>query len=351
MKTKKIITLVLSLCIVISVFSVCAFAVSAEPQIAGGWTFSDISAQNITEKEQAILDKALAENGGVDFEPKDVIATQVVGGRNYAFLCKGTPVTLNPVPYWAIVTVFADPQGNASLMNISSIDVANVKVRDSIEEEMSGAWSSEVKENVAPLPAEVKSALENHTGVELSPIAVLGTQTVAGINYRILAYGTLITATPRTDLYVADVFANVNGAAEIQTVSVFDLASYVTRASVEESSEEISDQSSEEVSDQSSEEVSDQSSQDVSGQTSKETSSETSSEASSEASKDTSKAESSKESEKTTESSAVKTEESSTVTTTGADTPDTGSEAPAAILFGVLFISAAAIVVFKKTEA
>ena len=343
MKTKKIITLVLSLCIVISVFSVCAFAVSAEPQIAGGWTFSDISAQNITEKEQAILDKALAENGGVDFEPKDVIATQVVGGRNYAFLCKGTPVTLDPVSYWAIITVFADPQGNVSLVNISGIDAENVKIKDSVGEEMSGAWSSEVKENVAPLPAEVKSALENHTGVELSPIAVLGTQTVAGINYRILAYGTLITATPRTDLYVADVFANVNGAAEIQTVSVFDLASYVTRASVEESSEEISDQSSEEVSDQSS--------QDVSGQTSKETSSETSSEASSEASKDTSKAESSKESEKTTESSAVKAEESSTVTTTGADTPDTGSEAPAAILFGVLFISAAAIVVLKKTEA
>ena len=63
-------------------------------------------------------------------------------------------------------------------------------------------------------------------GLSLVPTAVLAEQVVAGINYRILAYGTLVTAEPRTDLYIVDVFADLEGTAKITSISAFDITAY-----------------------------------------------------------------------------------------------------------------------------
>ena len=228
MKTKKILTVILSLCMLLSVVSVSALTVSAEEELSGGWEFSDISASNITADEQAILDKALEGMGGVDYDAKDVIAKQVVAGTNYAFLCISTPTTLDPQPYWSVVTVYADLGGNASLTNIARIDPANVAVKDNISEQNDGGWTSTEKENVASLPEDVQNALNENDGVSLSPIAVLGTQVVAGTNYRILAYGTLVVAEPVTNLYEVTVFDGLGSGAEITSVEVFDIEAYVT---------------------------------------------------------------------------------------------------------------------------
>ena len=52
----EIIAIILSLCMVLSVLSLGTVSVSA---VSGGWSFSDIAADNITAEEQAVLDKAL----------------------------------------------------------------------------------------------------------------------------------------------------------------------------------------------------------------------------------------------------------------------------------------------------
>ncbi len=226
MKTKKIIALALALCMALSVLSIGTVSAGA---IEGGWEFSDISASNITADEQAIFEKATTGLGGVAYEPKDVIATQLVSGKNYAFLCTATPATREPVPYWAIVTVYADLKGNAEILNIAKVDPADIKTVENAGDEDSGAWKSEKKENEAPLPESVNTALKDFSGVSYSAIAVLGTQLVAGKNYCILAYGTLVTANPKTYLYEFDVYESLDGKAEVKSIKSFDIKSYVSK--------------------------------------------------------------------------------------------------------------------------
>ena len=242
---------------------------------AGGWAFSDVSAENCTDEEKAVLADALADQVGVNYEPKDIIATQVVAGTNYAYLCKATPVTQDPTSYWAIVTVYVDLEGNKEIVNIAEIDPAKPNLieetgdagseddgdSDGVDgsasrktykaaaaaETASGAWTSTVKTNEAPLSDAVNAALHGNDGVAFHSIAVLGTQIVAGTNYRILSYGTTSTADPQTDLYVVDIYENLAGDAEITSVGRFALSEYVTPAESEAAEEETEAEAEEEA--------------------------------------------------------------------------------------------------------
>lgn len=106
---------------------------------------------------------------------------------------------------------------------------------------MGGSWKSVSKEGAAPLSEAVKAALDRNDGVSLSSIAVLGTQVVAGTNYRLLVYGNLIIAEPRTDLYVVDVYENLDGEAEITSIAPFDLLAYVEKKNDDPVDEPIDD--------------------------------------------------------------------------------------------------------------
>jgi len=231
MRIRKLVTAVTSLCMALGCIAGAAYA---EPtlgggDVTGGWEFSDIAAQNVSEDEQAILNKALEELEGVSYEAVDVIASQVVAGKNLAFLCKASVVSPDAVPYWAIVTVYKDVAGDATVSNIAKIDPADVNTKENADEVESGSWYSEEKENAAEVPESVKNALDMNIGVTLSPIAVLGTQVVAGTNYCVLCYGTTVTAEPVTGLYEVDVYAGLDGNAEITDIAPLDLASYVQR--------------------------------------------------------------------------------------------------------------------------
>ena len=199
----------------------------------GAWEFSDIAADNVTADEQAVFDKAMGEFVGVTYDPKDVIATQVVAGTNYAFLCTGTTATADPETFWAVVFIYKDLQGNAELIGVAQIDIDDIMTKNDIDEPESGSWQSEPKENGAPVSDEVLGALAMNMGVSLSPIAVFGTQVVAGTNYRMLCYGTTVTKDPVTNLYVVTVYEDLEGEAEITDIAPFDLLAYYDLAFVE----------------------------------------------------------------------------------------------------------------------
>ena len=200
-----------------------------EPE-TGVWRFSSIASDNLSETEKNIFDDAMHGLAGAAYEPVDVIATQTVAGMNLAYLCKVTPAVLDPVPHWAIVTVYAKLDYTADLVGIKDIDIADVKTVENIDDipDGDGAGSVEAQENNAALPEGVVSAFEKYAGVKLDPIAILGTQVVAGTNFRLLAYGTPTVQNPRTYLYVVDVYEDVNGNAEISNVALFDLLAYVS---------------------------------------------------------------------------------------------------------------------------
>lgn len=229
MKTKKIIALALALCMALSVLSIGTVSAGA---IEGGWEFSDISASNITADEQAIFNKAMSDYEGVKYEPKDVIATQSVSGKNYAFLCIATPVTAAPTPHWTIVTIYADFDGNAKVEHISTLDPANMHTTTIADDDMAGSWKSVKKENEAPVPENIKTLLKETTGMSYSPIAILGTQASFGTNYCILAYGTLVLAQPQTKLYEIDVNEDFKGNTKITSVESINIDAYVSSPTI-----------------------------------------------------------------------------------------------------------------------
>ena len=206
-------------------------AITAEESkdtVPGGWAFSDIAAGTVEKADKEALDAALSELTGVTYEAKDVIATQTVAGKNLAFLCKATPVVPDAKSYWAIVSVYVDLQGKSTLNNIAAVDPAEMKVKANADEPAPGSWESAAKDKTAKLPESVQKAVSGVMGVSYAPIAVLGTQIVAGKNYCILAYGTTVTANPVTNLYAIYVYEKLDGTAEVSAISALDLAAYVT---------------------------------------------------------------------------------------------------------------------------
>lgn len=91
----------------------------AGEQLSGGWfATTDVA---ITTEAQAAFDKALEGFVGVDYEPIDLLATQVVAGTNYCFLCRSTVVVPDAVPSYSLVYIYEDLQGNAEILGIKDI--------------------------------------------------------------------------------------------------------------------------------------------------------------------------------------------------------------------------------------
>ena len=91
----------------------------AAPQLSGGWQATKYSA--ISEESGAVLDKALESLTGAEYEPVALLATQVVAGKNYCFLCRKTPTTPSAGPSYAYVYVYEDLEGNATILEIQDI--------------------------------------------------------------------------------------------------------------------------------------------------------------------------------------------------------------------------------------
>lgn len=86
----------------------------------GGWT--EPESIELTEEAQAAFDAALEGLVGVDYQPIALLASQVVAGTNYAILCQATVVYPDAEPYYAIVYVSADLEGQAEIMEITNLE-------------------------------------------------------------------------------------------------------------------------------------------------------------------------------------------------------------------------------------
>ena len=88
----------------------------------GSWAAAEVT--EITPDELAVFDKAIEGLMGVKYEPVLLLGTQVVAGTNYAFLCKGTVVYPDALPYWYILYVYEDLQGNVKVLDIVNLELA-----------------------------------------------------------------------------------------------------------------------------------------------------------------------------------------------------------------------------------
>ena len=86
-----------------------------------------------------------------------------------------------------------------------------------IIESVAGGWEIPEDPSVTPEQAEIFSkAIYGQVGVEIVPVAVLGEQVVAGMNYRVLCRLTMVTETASAPVYeILTIWSKVDGTAEI----------------------------------------------------------------------------------------------------------------------------------------
>ncbi len=96
-----------------------------------------------------------------------------------------------------------------------------------LTEKAVGGWQVYEDETIVVLPDEIKEAFhqakENYVGMELTPIVYLGSQVVAGMNYKLLCKGNMITQNPTTKLVSVTVYKDLDGNCSILDVKDFDL--------------------------------------------------------------------------------------------------------------------------------
>ena len=199
----------------------------------GGWTiFSDETKANIPEGAQAALDKALSAYTGTGFTPVAYLGSQVVAGTNYKFLCRAQAVTPDAQESFVTVTVYEDLQGNAEITEVKDFhltDYLENKEIASSEEGMTGGWTvSENDGTMMEMTVDIQrafdTATENLTGCTYEPVAVLGSQVVAGTNYAILCRITPVAPNAAPHFAVVQVNAPISGTASILTICDLDIS-------------------------------------------------------------------------------------------------------------------------------
>lgn len=104
--------------------------VAEDDTILGGYV--DVEDGTLTDELKDIFNKALEGLLGASYEPKELVATQVVAGTNYKFLANGTKTT-NPITKGTYyITIYKDLQGNVELLDIETIEEKQEEVSEEV---------------------------------------------------------------------------------------------------------------------------------------------------------------------------------------------------------------------------
>ncbi|MBR5996337.1 MAG: hypothetical protein IK026_07185 [Eubacteriaceae bacterium] len=179
-------------------------------EIDGGWTKADSPV--ITNDFKKVFEKAISELDGVDYTPIAYLASQVVAGTNHCVLCKATPVVPDAKTTYSIVCIYEDLEGNATVTEVIASDAD----APSAEGGIVGGWSeTESLEMTDDAETAFEKACETLTGAEYTPVALLGTQVVAGTNYRIICESRPSVPSDECGYVIVTVYADLEGNAKI----------------------------------------------------------------------------------------------------------------------------------------
>ena len=203
--------------------------------LLGGWQINSSYSEMISSDALDLFKEAYEGFTGASYDPIAMIAKQLVNGTNYAYVCYETKVTGADNGNFAIVTLYAPLEGSPEIKNIKPLDITDIPVKEETDEKLLGGWEITGSGKPGALTEEsekaLSEALEGYTGVAFMPIVLLGTQTVSGMNFKYLCYGTLSTADAPTYPYVVTVYRNAEGKSEISEVKLLDLEACVTAES------------------------------------------------------------------------------------------------------------------------
>lgn len=209
-----------------------AATAAPEAPAVGGWVlYENTDAVKLPDEAQTAFDKATEGLTGVGYTPIALIGTQVVAGINYAILCQAATVTAAPETSIKVLIIYADLEGSAEVTKIADFDIADyTQGEGKSPEQLAGGWSAPEDVTALPLPKDAQTAFDaavkDYTGNGLTPMALLGTQVVAGSNFAILCHSTLVTENPVSQIQVATVYADLEGNSEITNLCTIDAADF-----------------------------------------------------------------------------------------------------------------------------
>ena len=202
-------------------------------ELTGGWELFANEANVLPEYVQEAFDKASETFTGSELKPVAYVASQVVAGTNYMILCEAATTTEQTKTSYQMVIVYADLEGNAEITQIKEFDLTEYSDGNNTEisaEQLAGGWQVAEDRSSVVIPQEAKDvfdkAVENLDGNELEPMALLGTQVVAGTNYAFLCFSTLQTEETINGIQVVTVYEDLDGNAEITNICTVDPADY-----------------------------------------------------------------------------------------------------------------------------
>lgn len=188
--------------------------------ITGGYT--DAASPVIPDEVKAAFEKATETLTGVGYVPVAYLGSQVVAGTNHLLLCKATPATEESTATYALVTLYEDANGGAQLTDIQN---CAAEAPAETEEGVTGAYEEpETPEVTAEAKAALTKACEGLTGASYEAKALLGTQVVAGTNYKLLCKITPIVPDGVPHYAIVTVYADLEGKAEITETVDFEKA-------------------------------------------------------------------------------------------------------------------------------
>ncbi len=220
---KRIFAAVLAVFLILSLAACGGSAKKEEQAVSGGWALTADKAVALPDELQDAFAKATEKNAGL--VPVALVGTQVVAGTNYMLLC-------NEGGAYKMVVVYRSFDGSAELTQNSAFELTDYTYGESAEpgEQLAGGWSAPDSLTVLPLTEEAQKAFdkakENFVGSNLEPMALLGTQVVAGMNYAILCRVTPVVPDPVSTVQVVTVYADLQGNAEFTSFCVIDHAKY-----------------------------------------------------------------------------------------------------------------------------
>ena len=148
-------------------------------------------------------------------------------------LCEAATTTQQPETSYQMVVVYADLKGNAEITQIKEFDLTEYTDGNNTEisaEQLAGGWQVAEDRSSIVIPKEAKDVFDkaagNLDGNELEPMALLGTQVVAGTNYAFLCFSTLQTEETINGIQVVTVYEDLDGNAEITNICTVDPADY-----------------------------------------------------------------------------------------------------------------------------
>lgn len=186
---------------------------SAPSPILGGWTRPESPV--VTDEIRALLEKATEGLVGARYVPAAYLGSQLVAGKNHAILCRVAPVVPDAKESWAIITVYEDLQGNVTLTEVKNSGIST----GVSNEQLPGGWSytsPELGESALgkSMTELFDLAFENETGEAYTPLALLKSQVVAGVNYCFLCQS-------QSGYALVTIFAALDGHAEVLEIESF----------------------------------------------------------------------------------------------------------------------------------